>query len=48
MNANLKTCSDLNVGTSLLAKAVNQSTSTLNVTPHSRAGSLPQGIGASL
>ncbi|KAA8738714.1 hypothetical protein FE275_17160 [Pseudomonas koreensis] len=32
------------VGASLLAKASDQSTSALTVTPHSRAGSLPQGI----
>ncbi|WP_431078133.1 metal ABC transporter ATP-binding protein [Pseudomonas siliginis] len=32
------------VGASLLAKAPDQATSSLNDTPHSRAGSLPQGI----
>ncbi|THF28356.1 hypothetical protein E5170_22020 [Pseudomonas atacamensis] len=32
------------VGASLLAKAVGQSTKVLNDKPHSRAGSLPQGI----
>ena len=30
------------VGASLLAKAPDQATSSLNDTPHSRAGSLPQ------
>ncbi|TKJ78877.1 hypothetical protein PkoCFBP13504_21560 [Pseudomonas koreensis] len=32
------------MGASLLAKAVDQSTSMLNVSPSSRAGSLPQGL----
>ncbi|TKJ71636.1 hypothetical protein PspCFBP13508_13330 [Pseudomonas sp. CFBP13508] len=32
------------VGASLLAKAVDQSTFMLNVSQHSRAGSLPQGL----
>ncbi|NTZ96707.1 hypothetical protein FCH79_15560 [Pseudomonas koreensis] len=32
------------VGASLFAKAVYQSTSSVNVRPHSRAGSLPHGI----
>ncbi|RYM40422.1 hypothetical protein EVS84_18240 [Pseudomonas koreensis] len=34
------------VGASLLAKAIDQSTSMLNVKPLSRAGSLPHGAGA--
>ena len=36
------------VGASLLAKASSQSPSSLNDTPHSRAGSLPQGSGPTL
>ena len=35
------------VGASLLAKAVCQSTTMLNISPHSRAGSLPQ-VGVSV
>ena len=35
---------EIPVGASLLAKAVGQSTSMLNVSTHSRAGSLPQEI----
>ncbi|CAI8906103.1 hypothetical protein EMIT0P171_30328 [Pseudomonas sp. IT-P171] len=39
----LKVYDGSNVGASLLAMAVDQSTSMLNVMPSSRAGSLPQG-----
>ncbi|KAB0487464.1 hypothetical protein F7R15_06255 [Pseudomonas reinekei] len=41
----LNTCLTLiHVGASLRAKAVYQPTSLVDVRPHSRAGSLPQGI----